>query len=90
MDKHIDKVCEVVRLAILITTTTKADVFAFYSAHIDTLSVDVHYNGWKEQQPDSEIKRYEMHARIETEETIDKMLDEVISDLNLLLTKEDA
>lgn len=90
MDKHIDKVCEVVKLAILVTTTKKADVFVRYSGHIDALDVDVHHNGWREQQPEAEIKRYEMHARIETEENIDKMLDEVIRDLNLLLTKEDA
>lgn len=90
MDKHIDKVCMVLGLAVLVTATTKNDVFARYSGHIDALEVEVHHNGWREQQPEAEIQRYEMHPWIETEENIDKMLDKVISDLNSLLTKEDT
>ena len=90
MDKYRDKVLTIVALAMEASANTKADVFVRYSGHIDSIAVDVHPTGWRDEQPEAEIVRYEMHPNIYTEESIDKMLDKVISDLKSLLTKEDA
>ena len=90
MDKYRDKVLAIVALAMEASAKTKADVFVRYSGHIDALDVDIHPNGWRKDYQESEVKRYEMHPQIHTEESIIKTLDEVISDLNSLLTKEDA
>ena len=90
MDKYRDKVLTIVALAMEASATTKADVFVRYSGHIDALDVDIHPNGWRKDYQESEVKRYEMHPQIHTDESIVKALDEAISDLNSLLTKEDT
>lgn len=48
MNRNINQlVGEIVSLAVLITSNTKADVFINYSAHCDVLNIAIHSDGWK-------------------------------------------
>ena len=90
MDKYRDKVLTIVALAMEVSANTKADVFVRYSGHVDAFNVDIHPNGWRDQQPGNEYRCYDIYTKSDPEERTINVLDAIISDLNLLLKKEDA
>ncbi len=66
---------ELIMIAHEVTNTTKHDIFVDYSGHVNTLRVDIHVNGWVDEDDlyskwlDYKIKQKNLRKRYSSLET---------------------
>jgi hypothetical protein len=79
IEKKLDSIQRILKLAIEITNNTKADVFVEYSGHINCISIRAYWQGWIENTDwDYAV---EVYFDIYSEEVCEKQLQGIINKL---------
>jgi hypothetical protein len=83
MDKFIDKFFDVLKLAALVSNTTKADAFVEYSGHVDLLSIRIYPEGYE-----CDGYKYDFYGN-QFDSVSEAKLDDAIGKMTALLDKEE-
>lgn len=82
MDKFIDKFFDVLKLAALVSNTTKADVFVEYAGHVDLLNIRIYPEGYE-----CDGYKYDFYGD-QFDSVSEEKLNDAIDKMTALLDKE--
>ena len=81
MNKKMQLVLDIMKLAVEISKNTEADVFVDYSGHVDQLSVRIYKGGWEKGKEHYRKDIYLNTKAYQTEEYIIETLEEIYAEL---------
>ena len=79
IEKKLDSIQRILKLAIEITNNTKATVFVEYSGHINCISIRAYWQGWT-SNTDCDYK-VDVYFDIYSEDVLEKQLQGIINKL---------